>query len=561
MTKEQRIAEAYHRLGGNATQVSKELGIPRSTVRDTVTRLNLNSKPIVGGRLKAKRPVAEKLPQKGLVKRFIVTSAQNNTHIHKPFWQNLKAYAAAIDARIMAGSYSYNKQAYGLASVKHGSEHKDRSTDLWIDPELTDYISDERIELAPGLVWCGELNILPTARRPLSGFESYTGRSSGIFPHAKIAMESIVSGKHEATKFNYTTGTVTQLNYIQKTAGQKAEHHHCYGALIVEIDSDGRWFVRQLNATDDGAFQDLDIKVEDGNVTGGHPVAGINWGDFHCNKVDPSVLSMIVGDRGMLKVLKTQYQILNDLCNFGPRNHHDIKDPHKRYRKFVHDRDHDTDSVEMEINNCAILLEDLQKAAPDSQLVVVDSNHDNSALERWLREADYRDDPKNAVYFLRCQLAKYLSIETEVGITNVEEWWGQQHQTHIQVRKPTNKDSNFHMFEWAIRQSKFCPDGVRFLRPDESFLLCGQIECGMHGHLGPNGSCGTPMGFTKMGRKGNTGHTHSCGIYDGIYVAATSSLLDMGFNVGPSSWSHSHVITYPNGKRCIVTMWRGKWKG
>ena len=36
--------------------------------------------------------------------------------------------------------------------------------------------------------------------------------------------------------------------------------------------------------------------------------------------------------------------------------------------------------------------------------------------------------------------------------------------------------------------------------------------------------------------------------------------LDQGYNVGPSSWSNSHVPIYANGKRCILTMWRNKWR-
>jgi len=63
-----------------------------------------------------------------------------------------------------------------------------------------------------------------------------------------------------------------------------------------------------------------------------------------------------------------------------------------------------------------------------------------------------------------------------------------------------------------------------------------------------------------MGRKAIVGHTHQAGIHDGIYTAGVSGSLDMDYNRGPSSWSHSHVLTYPNGKRAIVTMWRDKWR-
>jgi hypothetical protein len=79
------------------------------------------------------------------------------------------------------------------------------------------------------------MNILPTANDPLEGLETYSQRKSAIFPHAKMAMRSVATMKHEGTKLNFTTGTVTQMNYIQKKAGLVGEHHHVYGAVLVEV--------------------------------------------------------------------------------------------------------------------------------------------------------------------------------------------------------------------------------------------------------------------------------------------------------------------------------------
>jgi hypothetical protein len=105
---------------------------------------------------------------------------------------------------------------------------------------------------------------------------------------------------------------------------------------------------------------------------------------------------------------------------------------------------------------------------------------------------------------------------------------------------------------------------MQFLAEDESFVICrdqhGGIECGMHGHNGPNGARGSRTNLAKMGRKSNIGHSHSAGITDGCYQAGVSADLDLGYNVGPSSWSHSHVVTYPSGKRAVVTLWNGRWK-
>ena len=82
----------------------------------------------------------------------------------------------------------------------------------------------------------------------MSGLYNYTGDQSAIIPHAKLELESVPTHKEDETKLMYTTGAVTMRNYIQQKAGQKAEWHHAYSALVVEVDDDGDWFVRQINA-------------------------------------------------------------------------------------------------------------------------------------------------------------------------------------------------------------------------------------------------------------------------------------------------------------------------
>jgi hypothetical protein len=228
----------------------------------------------------------------------------------------------------------------------------------------------------------------------------------------------------------------------------------------------------------------------------------------------------------MLDVLRPKEQHVHDLLDFYARNHHDRKDPHRMFRRHVEGKDR----VEDEVEEAARVLMEIDR--PWCRTVVVDSNHDQ-AMSRWLRESDYREDPLNAVFFLRAQLAQYEALAA--------------------------RDDRFHLLEWALRRYG-APERVRFLREDESHVICGDIECGMHGHLGPNGGKGSPQALARMGRRANTGHTHSAAIFEGLYVAGTSSKLRLGYTAGPGSWSHSHVITYPNGKRAIVTMYSGKWR-
>ncbi len=519
------IAETFLRIG-TIQGTAKELGIARQTIQHAIKRLGL--KPPVASGSKGALQHAEFEPPKKGVARYILTSAQNNTKVHPQVWKNLMALAKHYKADVLVSRFVYNKHSMAGKANKPGyvaDGATDEYGDLWYDPKITPYLSDERIEIAPNLMWCGEMNIIPTAARPLSGLESYTGRRSGIFPHVKIAMESVASGKFEDTKFNYTTGTVTQLNYIHRKAGLKAEFHHCYGALLVEVDSKGHWWVRQLNADDRGVIYDLNIRAAAGKVTKGHSVEAINWGDIHEAEIDPIVKKVCFAKGGMLDKLKPKHQFMHDLFSMLRRNHHDAKNAHRMFE--IHAKG--LDKVEEEVRDSATFLAETSR--PWCKTVVVDSNHDN-ALEKWLREADYKKDPPNAVFFLQCQLRKYESL--------------------------ARHDEDYHLLEDVLTDYAEI-DHVEFLRPDESYLIAGGIECGMHGHLGINGSRGTPQGFTKMGRKANTGHTHSAGIRDGVFTSGHCSVKDMGYNVGPGSWSQSHIVTYASGKRAIITQYAGKW--
>lgn len=525
------VVQVWQRLGGNIKQTADEIGIARSTVQYHLRRAGVyGKKPLVAGKRHADKPEERKAPKVG-VKRYILTSAQNNTRVNTKLWDNLQALAKHHGAELLVASYTYNTNAYGKLAVKRGTEHEYQS-DLWYDERVRPYLekSDQNIELAPGLVWCGRMNTLPSAAEPLRGFQTYTGRASGIFPHAKIAMQSVASNGDEPAKFNYTTGTVTEINYIQKTAGLRAEFHHTYGALLVEVDSDGDWFVRQLNADKSGTLYDLDTKVQEGVVSTGNRVEGITWGDIHVAQIDPDVARLGWGKGGMLDTLKPKYQFFHDLVDFYARNHHDARNPHKRFKVFVEG----VESVEKELFEAAAFLKFAERGWCKG--VVVDSNHDNQ-LSRWLGETDWRSDLVNAEFYCEAQSRILKSIR--------------------------ERDENFHIIEWAMTRAD--PESSpRFLREEESFVICkdahGGIECGMHGHLGIDGAKGSPKSFSRMGRKANTAHTHSAGIVDSVYTAGHTCKRRVGYNRGPSSWSQSEIVTYPNGKRAIVTLRNGKWR-
>ena len=464
------------------------------------------------------------------IKRYIFTCAQNNTKVHAPAWRSLLVLAKHYGAELVVSQFAYDTTS-GYQKKNEKPTMTRREEDRWWDPAVVPYICNERVKVTKGLEFCGELQISPTAKRPISGLESYTGRASCIIPHVKIAMESIASGKHEGAKLIYTTGTVTKRNYIQRKAGQVATFHHAFGGLLVEVDSQGRWFCRQLNCSENGTLYDLDVCVRDGKVTTGNRVEAIVWGDAHVRQAEPSVTKLAWGKGGMVDTLRPRYQFFHDILDFKSRNHHEIGIGRKRFERFCGDPE--DDDVGLELREAAKALAD--RTRPFCKSVVVSSNH-NSALLRWLDYADYRADPRNALTFLELQTSVYKAIAEKRTVD---------------------------IFECAMRRYG-APKAAKFLEEDESFIICsdanGGVECGMHGHLGLNGGPGSVLGFARMGRKSITGHGHSAAITDGAWRSGTSSKMNMGYNRGPSSWSWSHVITQPNGKRQMVTMWRGAYR-
>jgi hypothetical protein len=482
--------------------------------------------------------------KKGKVTRFIFTSAQNNTKINEAVFNNLLVLKDYYDAELHISYFSYDKNSLGARGDKakwllDPSQVYIGKVAMWFDTRLEPHASNYPRRIANGFIWCGEQNISPTAARPLSGMESLGGRDSTVIPHAKTQMKSVESSREEATKFVYTTGTVTQRNYIMRKEGRKASFHHSYGALVVEVDARGSWWARQIVADESGTFYDVDpagdkcLRVKAGIVTTGHGPEAVVWGDVHVAQIDKVVARLAWGKGGMLDTLRPRMQFFHDLFDMHARGHHDIDDKFAMFERHVSGEE----SVRAEVEQASMFVDAATRDWCKS--IVVNSNHDR-ALYRWIKESKLKQDPVNF---------EFHTLLTALCISAIK-----GKKRFIALREAY----------LAITGQNSVPEGLQFLHEDESFIICNGsgngIEMGMHGDRGPNGSRGSREAFTKMGRKCVIGHSHSAGITDGVYQTGTCSILDPEYAKGPSSWSHSHVIVYPNGKRAVITMWKGKWR-
>jgi hypothetical protein len=539
------IIEVYRRTKGNLRATARELGIDKDTARHSLRLYGAYDKPLLAGSVKALKHNVMPLPEPGKVKRYLLSSAQNNTHVFAPFLKNLEAYRLWHEqnnghCELQIARFSYNKNQFlNPKSQKFGTIKASDEDQCWYDEAIAPYVCDDpkihgtrRWQLAPDLFWCSEMNILPTATDPLSDLKTYTGSASSIFPHAKVAMKGVPTVREIEgnTKHIYTTGTVTGRNYVQKKAGLKAEFHHTFAAILAEVNEFGDWWVRQLVADSKGNFEDCPggkvIKVANGEVSSeSGRIEALNWGDIHAEDVPEERIQRYWGEQAnsVVNLLRPKYQIANDIHSFHARSHHEINKFSKNYEKFIQG----IDRVDAEVDRTAALLNRMEREF--STTVVISSNHDRFG-ERWLDECSFKSDLQNVEYYLEAQLERVRAIK--------------------------RGETDWMFLEWAAKRAG-CPETVRFLKIDDSFVICAKsghpIECGLHGDIGPNGSRGSTMNLSTVGSRISKGHDHTATIKDGVYSAGTCA-LDQKYNRGgATTWSVSHIICYTSGKRAILT--------
>lgn len=497
----------------NGTKVL-EIGRPRTWLQDTLR-------------------VAPIKNYKG--RTFILTGAQNDTDIDIVLWENLKAYAEHLGADIVVGPWTYETSWWDENNPASRSYHS----------ELEEYLCFGQMEIGEEFIFAGEMNTLPTATRPIGDLTTYSKGRWAVFPHPRLQLISMPAIDPGDQGFQImTTGAVTKPQVIPRKAGIKSIDNHTMGATIVEFDSDGDIFARQITASpEDSSFQDLDTLVRNGRVYTGQSVEVLTVADMHSAKMgSKNALSTFGFDYktgkkqkcNLIDELRPKLVVAHDIHDHESRNHHHREDVSHNYEMAYRGRE----SVEEEVQRSSKILDCLMDK--DVNVLVVESNHDK-ALERYIREGRYRQDGINMMYGLKLDQAYHKWVE------------------HLSDALDAEKDpGSFSLLEWAIRDMNPRLNRVTWSHDNGSYIVNG-VQLGWHGDRGVNGTRGSLYGFSRMGHKITFGHTHTPGIMDGAMCGGVME-LSHGYNKGPSAWCVTHVIQYPNGSRCLVTMQKGKYR-
>ncbi|MBI5005394.1 MAG: IS1 family transposase [Candidatus Lloydbacteria bacterium] len=495
------------KAGKTTNQTSKKQRFVCTTCRYRTTMPRLPSNSV---------PMRHNLPK---AKVYIITAAQNATPVHKGFWKSLEYAAEYYDAErvVIPGRYKNPTSQW----TQGNDEHE------WWCPEVVPYLFDGRMKLNERIVILGDVKIQWAARKPLASMDTLTKNMSGIVGHGNRALRSIATPQHKHPKLMLTTGACTMPNYTDTKQGAIGEFNHCFGALIVEIDGDV-FYVRELNADQRGSFIDLNMEFTSEGIGRAKPALSISMGDVHQRFMLPQVIdATFTAKRSMMNFLRPRYLIWHDLLDFHTRNHHHKDDWITGYGKWKADKE----CVRTEIEEAIRFVND--KTPKNCKSIIVSSNHDR-ALLRWLKEADFKKDPVNLAFYLEiaAKVAKSAKI-SQSGIDYID--------------------------PFIVYAKKCAAKNVQFLKQGESFVLA-DVEYGLHGDNGPNGSRGTTQNLSTIGVKVTKGHNHTAEIIDGCYSAGKSTGMLEYEAGGPSSHTNSHVVQYANGKRTIIFIINGRYR-
>lgn len=438
-------------------------------------------------------------------KVFFITSAQNNTPVHKRLLINMEAYAKKSKADIHAILLRYKNPT---------SLFPDKKEDFWVE-EVEKYMDANRHNIHQYVTIMGDVKIQPTAINPMSGMQALSGVDSCIFGAPRVQMESVPVLEGMKPKVMVTTGSLTQRNYTDSKSGMIGDFHHVLGFCIVEIKDDNTFFIRNVTADEKtGDFNDVYYNVKNGVVTRNETIAAAILGDLHLGEHDEKVIDTTFNV--LLKKLKPDNLVLHDVFNGHSISHHESKNPFKLY-----EREQDgSNSVKREVD---FMLNWLEKVK-DYNVTIVRSNHDDF-IDRWLQSSDWKHNIKNAKEYIEYS-GIILSGKAPKGIV------------------PYLINQKFPKMRTLDRKSMFSVKGW---------------ELGQHGDVGANGSRGSLLQFRKLNTKCVVGHYHGPGRKDGALAVGTTTHLRVGYNNGPSSWLQSHVIIHQDGKAQHVNFIDGEF--
>jgi hypothetical protein len=475
--------------------------------------------------------------------RYVVTSAQLGARVNEDTLESLKVYCKKNKAKLIVMVIRYGpsfKKVTRKSDPNYGEyvQIAHLSARITNDPDITVVWPDVDLAMLNDNVGLNTIGLVPTLDDLVGNMGSVGDTVSHLIAAPVMRLEAVAVSNNALPKVNMTTGAVTFPRYRDGKAPRKAIKNHCFGGIVVEVENDEIFHYRQLLSNKEGEFYDIDLNkyTPTGYKFDPSAVEALVTGDWHTGYTDPTVREVTFGKGGIAARLKPRYIIMHDFTDSYSISHHDAKDSVIMARKARDGKFSLKQELQQNQDEVRFILK--STARIKSQIVFAASNHPEH-IDRWLGDNNrWPKDPHNSIMGAQLYYLKGSQSDSkQLGMT----WYFKE------VLKPHE-----------LRRLTFLTRDDDFVRPE---IPGHGIKLDMHGDEGLNGSRGSIAQFKRLGFRTFTGHSHAPAIWGSAWRVGTSSLLDLGYNDGPSNWMHTHGIVFKNGQRMLINIVEGNWHG
>jgi len=432
-------------------------------------------------------------------KGIITVSYTNNTKLEDKFLDTLEVFAEAKGLQILVKPIRYkNPNAMEKAEPYH-----------W-DKRIIPYAINDDFHLNSSLVFSA-VSLQATVANPLAGKQIAYGNKSVVYGSSAIELDAVATPKGELPKLLFATGSLNKAKYSNSDAGIKSMARHNNTAIIFIPHNDyNRDYILEWDGEGFSFFKEY--WTPEGMAEEVASYDAIHFGDAHAEGMTKA---MITQRMRMVELLDPATLVWNDLHNHGAGSHHnDLIEALRRERRGLN-------SVEAEVQKAIDVLNTLGKGRKN---IIVRSNH-HDHLQQWVDRFKPKQDLANADYYA----------------------W---------LMYKNTQDDTKSFLELAMEDSLTVE--YEFINGDGAYNIAG-IDCSQHGDKGADGAR-TAVGFHKLSRKLQTGHSHKRFI-KGLHWSSAVIPLELGYNKGYGTWSSTDTAITTEGTRAHITFIKGKfWK-
>ena len=361
---------------------------------------------------------------------------------------------------------------------------------------------------------------------PTTGLNRMGHKRSFIFGSPKQHMRVKANSNVKHPHVSMGTGAITKPNYktsryLSERTAKLAEVDHKMGAIVVELDSDEKYYFRQIQPSASGAFADLGKLYKPNGEVEDYAPEFMVLGDLHPGETDEVAMGCW---EEVARTTNVQNLVVHDGVN-GHSISHWLEGKIIEKARMAKNK---MTNLEEEGRLCAAYYRRMLAWLPKGgKIYMVPSNH-NDFLYRYINDKRFVRDYENLDFVARVLLTRTLNGEDPAKVL-VEHFLSDEERKRI--------------VWWG---------------EDEDFRYAG-VQLASHGDHGPNGGKGNIKNQEEAYGSCIIGHSHTPGIYRGAYQVGTSTHRKLAYAKGPSSWMQTSCLLYKNGSRQLINCIEGSW--